>query len=162
MIDANEELVRTFSNSLIVRLPGIWGFRKYNNMWMPSGLIAHLLNAAITRQEALIFGNLHTTRHYLSSESVGNSIAKMIYYSDWSLLKGTQNLYSSALFSISNIISLINYGISKKVYYRIMPGAFVDREDLIRKANEGLDVVVLNSLLFEIRAECLRLQQVSL
>lgn len=159
MVGLNEEIVRSYANSLIIRLPGIWGFKKQNNAWTSSGLIAHLLNSAITRREALIYGDLATTRHYLSSNTVGSFIANIIRYEDWEQDFKTLNLYSLALLSISDIISVVNREISRKVIYRLFHGALVDRENLIRNAFDGKGVNVVESLVFELRVGCLKLQQ---
>lgn len=68
----------------------------------------HLLNSAITRREALMYGDLATTRHYLSSNTVSAFIANIIRHEDWEQDFKTLNLYSLTLLSISDIVSLVN------------------------------------------------------
>lgn len=147
-----ERIVLQCEKGLILRLPGIWGCKEQGGKDLPCGLIGHLLASAITGREAVIFGDLCTTRYYLAADTVGKSIAAMV--KSWTLEAAPkiQNYYPLFPYSIFEIISLISRVLSKKVFYRLLPGAVVDRESLILRTCDGSDTFMQELLLSELRA----------
>ena len=151
MVQQMEQIVLEYEQGLILRLPGIWGFKKKSGFSMPCGLVAHLLASAMTGQEANIFGDLCTTRYYIAANTVGKSIAAMVKNNDLSVAPKIQNFYSASLHSISEIILLISRALSRKVFFRLLPGPVVHRESLVRRAIDGHDRLVLESLMSELK-----------
>lgn len=151
MVQQMEQIVLEYEQGLILRLPGIWGFKKKSRASAPCGLIAHLLASAMSGQEAYIFGDLSTTRYYLTANTVGKSIAAMVKNNELRGVPKIQNFYSTSLHSISEIILLISRGLSRKVIFRLLPGPLVDRESLVRRAIDGHNRLMLESLISELK-----------
>ena len=157
MIDANEKLVTKFSGSLIIRLPGIWGFKKPHKLPCPSGIIAHLLLSARTGKEANIYGDLSTTRPYLSASNTGKSIISLASKCHPLASRAIINLYSPFQYSIADIASTIKKSTSKRILYRLVAGQKVDRESHLLQALNGTTVTVLESFQTELKLAWMKL-----
>lgn len=163
MIDANEAIVSQYGSSTVIRLPGIWGFKQSGPKWIPCGLIGHLLSSSITYSEVRVFADLATIRYYVSADAAARAIIDLIRNENAVIFPRLQNLYSPTPVSISEVISIISSALCKSVYYRIQPGAAIDRENLlIKKYDKLYDHLVLESLPIEIKVACTKIYQACL
>ena len=146
LMQSNENFVLLFKESYILRLPSIWGFNKNNNE--PKGLIGNLIFSIKNLSESKIFGDLNTSRNYISADTIGIKLFQFLQNKKFS--SRIYNFSNQNNYSIKDIILLIKKITKKNVFFKTYPGKSEDKESYNLSTNSDVNIKVKESIHEEI------------
>lgn len=131
LILSNEEYLSQFNSSLILRVPGVWGFLSSgpSQPLSPRGLISHLINSIYTLNVVSIYADLSTTRYYLHASTLAKAALKyIILLHDGSTFSEPLSLLPTVNYSINSLLSSISKSFLCNTRYTLNPGKCYDRD----------------------------------
>lgn len=146
LMKSNEKFILLFKESYILRLPSIWGFNKKNKE--PKGLIGNLIFSIKNLNESRIFGDLNTSRNYISADKIGINLFLFLQKKEFP--SRIYNFSNQNNHSINDIILLIKKITKKNVFFKIYPGKSEDKESYIIPTNSDVNIKVKESINEEI------------
>ena len=146
LMNTNEDFILSFRDSYILRLPSIWGFKKKAKQ--PKGLIGNLIFSIKNQSESKIFGDLNTSRNYISDNTIGIYLYRFLQNKEF--FSREYNFYNYCSYSINDILLLIKKITKKNVFYKKHPGKIEDKESYNMSPKSGVNIKVIESIHMEI------------
>ena len=143
---ANEEKVLSYPNSHILRLPSIWGIKKYPSQ--PKGLIATLLMSLRECKKTRIFGDMNTLRNYISSNQIGDNIFLLL--SNNKSFENEYNFFNNFNYTVFDLINIIKKLTKKNVFFEINRGNAAQTENFNLFPKNKNDLIVSEDINSEI------------
>ena len=146
---ANEEKVLSNPNSHILRLPSIWGIKKFP--LQPKGLIATLLMSLKESKKTRIFGDMNTLRNYISANQIGDNIFLLLINNQ--TLENEYNFFNNFNYTVFDLINIIKRLTKKKVFFEINRGNAAQTESFNLSPKNKNDIIVsedINSAILKV------------